>query len=68
MVSPVFTSLDDIDIDFTGICVPPYQSYFSTMPQGTYLLTVNAPGFAEATSSISIINGWQQVIVPLSRQ
>ncbi len=50
----------DIAFEFRGVCVPPAQVLFLNLDLGTYDLTVDAPGYLQATSSVSIGGSWQQ--------
>ena len=46
--------LDSVTVDFTADCVPPAQAFFTGLAQGTYLIDVVAPGYAETTSTVSV--------------
>jgi hypothetical protein len=62
----VTPTLDDVSIEFTGPCVPAYQTFFTGMANGAYTLSTSAVGYQTATSSITIVNGWQQSSVLLN--
>lgn len=59
-------SVDDVNIEFNSVCVPKSQVLFNSLNTGTYTLTVSAAGFAQATSSLDIVSGWNQTEVLLS--
>lgn len=59
-------SLDDIEIEFNGPCVPPAHAFFANLGAGTYTLTVDAVGYLQATSSVVIGGGWQEKSVSLT--
>ncbi len=61
----VTPSVSDVSVDFYGVCVPPYQSYFNGMATGTYTVTVEANGYQTATSSVTIGSGGQQSTILL---
>lgn len=59
--------LDDISFDFTANCVPPAQALFTSLPQGTYTIDATAPGYSEATSSVSVGSGYQSSTILLTQ-
>ncbi|MEK7508142.1 MAG: hypothetical protein AAB602_03625 [Patescibacteria group bacterium] len=58
--------IEDVSVDFTSVCVPLAQAFFSGLNPGTYTIDVTAPGYQESTSSVSVTANWQQAIVLLS--
>lgn len=62
----VTPSVSDVMIDFNGVCVPPYQAYLTGMAPGTYTLSIVAPGYQLATSSITIGSGAHIINVPIA--
>ena len=58
--------LDDVNFEFTGICVPSAQALFNNLSNGVYDIQATAIGYQMATSSINITNPWQQVEILLS--
>ena len=50
-------TLDDITFEFTGDCVPQAQSLFTGLPTGTYTVIVDAPNYAEGSSTVSVGTG-----------
>lgn len=64
-----FTSeLQDVTIEFRGVCVPPSQALFNNLALDTYTLDVTALGFTRATSSVSITGSWQQTEALMTAQ
>ena len=59
-------SIDDVSVEFYSVCVPPAQVYFSGLSTGTYDITVSAPSYNSATSSVSVGSGWQSETVQLT--
>ena len=57
--------LDAVSFDFKGVCVPAGHVLFQNLTDGTYILNVSAPGFANASTSVAVAGAWQQVIVEL---
>ncbi len=62
----VTPQVSSVNIEFTSICVPPGQVLFQSLGVGSYTLTVSAPGYTTATSSVTVGSGWQSVNIPLS--
>lgn len=62
----VTPQVDEVKIEFSGVCVPASQVLFVNLDLDTYSLTVAAPGYSQATSSVSITGNWQQAEVLLS--
>jgi hypothetical protein len=58
-VSP---SVQDISFEFHTSCMPSAQTLFTGLPQGTYLVTVDAPGYAQATSSVEVGSGFGEAV------
>ncbi|MBI4094943.1 MAG: hypothetical protein HY435_01990 [Candidatus Liptonbacteria bacterium] len=52
--------VDDVSIEFNSVCVPPSQVLFQNLSPGAYTITAVAPGYAQATSSVSVSGAWQQ--------
>ncbi len=53
-------TLSSVQIGFTSSCVPQGQTLFSNIPTGTYTMTVSKSGYTTATSSVSVVSGWQE--------
>jgi hypothetical protein len=60
-------SLDDLTIGFSSGCVPSGQVFWQNISTNTYDLTVNKAGFSTASSSVSVVSGWQEVQVILNQ-
>lgn len=60
--------LDDITFSYYSVCVPTGQVLFTGLSQGSYELNITAPGYFEATSSVSISSGWQSHDMQLTHQ
>lgn len=58
--------INDVDIEFTGICVPPAQALFNGLGVGTYDIQAAAIGYQMATGTVNIANPWQQIDILLS--
>jgi len=58
--------LDDFSLDFAADCVPPAQTLFTNLPQGTYSIDVTAAGYAEGTSTVSVGTGFQSQKISLT--
>jgi hypothetical protein len=54
LVSP---SLDSLTIRYRSSCIPQGTTFFSGMPADTYTVSVSAPGYTTATSTLSISSG-----------
>lgn len=64
---PLFTpQIDDVDIEFTGICVPTAQALFNGLDVGTYDIQATAIGYQMSTTTVNITNPWQQTNILLS--
>jgi len=61
-------SVNDVTIGFSSQCVPQYQTLFSGLSSGSYLLTVSAPNYIQATSSVTISANAQATTVDLTHQ
>lgn len=57
---------DDISVDFNSACVPPAQALFAGLSQGSYAIDVTAPGYAEATSSVSVGAGFAETVMQMT--
>ncbi|MFA6354476.1 MAG: hypothetical protein WCX12_02215 [Candidatus Paceibacterota bacterium] len=55
--------LNDLTIEFNGVCVPLSQVLFNNLSAGDYMITVNANGYTEGSSSVAISGNWQQIEV-----
>jgi len=55
--------VDDATIEFGGPCVPSGQVLFAGLASGTYAVDVLAPGYGEATSTVSVTQNQQQMEV-----
>jgi hypothetical protein len=53
--------IDEVNVGFSGVCVPQYQAYWSDVPSGTYTATASAPGYQDATSSVVVTSGSQEI-------
>lgn len=60
-------SVDDMNIEFNSVCVPKSQVLFNNLNTGAYTLTVDAAGYARATSSLDVNPGWNQTEILLSQ-
>ncbi len=58
-------SVQDVSLEFHTSCVPSAQTLFTSLPQGTYSVVVNASGYVEATSSVSVGSGFGQAAFPM---
>jgi hypothetical protein len=59
-------SIDDVTIEFYSVCVPSAQVYFGGLSADTYNISVSAPFYNLATSSVSVGSGWQEATVQLT--
>lgn len=59
----VTPELNNLTIEFTSVCVPAYQVLFNNLSVGNYDLSVTAPGYLEATSTVSISSNFEQIEV-----
>lgn len=57
--------ISDVSFTATSSCIPPGQVIFSSIPAGTYTLTVSKPGFADHTASVTVGTGWSETKVIL---
>lgn len=53
--------LSEVAFTFTSSCVPPGQVLFDGLENGTYSLSVTAPGYQAHADSVSIGSEWQQL-------
>ncbi|OGZ52831.1 MAG: hypothetical protein A3B25_01090 [Candidatus Ryanbacteria bacterium RIFCSPLOWO2_01_FULL_48_26] len=58
--------VNNVSIDFYSVCVPLAQAFFAGLSPGTYSVDVTAPGYQEATSTVSVTANWQQTQVILA--
>ncbi len=63
----VTPEVQNVQLDFYSVCVPPAQVFFTGLNSGTYTIDVAAPGYVEATSSVSVVSSWQQADIQLSQ-
>lgn len=49
--------IDDVTLEFSTPCVPPYQALFTSLAQGSYSVDVTAPNYTETTSTASVGSG-----------
>jgi len=72
----VFMKTDDEDetptlrrlgIKFKGGCVIPNTAYFPDISQGAYDISINAPGYNQATSSFSVFSGWNKAQILMQK-
>ena len=58
---PSFTPrLEDVEMEFSSLCIPDGQSFFSGFEAGIYTLTVHRNGYQDYTAQINIGSGWQE--------
>jgi len=55
--------LNDIEIEFSGSCVPEGQTLFHGLTLGTYDVNVSAPGYALATTTATLTSPFQSLEV-----
>lgn len=58
--------LNEIKINFNSPCAPAGQTFFNNLAGGDYNLTIQKSGYQISTSTISILNNWQEYNVQLS--
>lgn len=57
--------ISDVSFTATSSCIPPGQVIFSSIPTGTYSLTVSKPGFTDYVTSVVVGAGWSETKVIL---
>ncbi len=57
--------ISDVSFTATSSCIPPGQVIFSSIPAGTYTLTVSKPGFTDYVTSVTVGTGWSETKVIL---
>lgn len=57
--------LDSVSFIYKGGCVPSNQALFSGLAGGEYVLTVNAPHYAEAQANVVVGPLFQEVVVSM---
>lgn len=62
----VTPQLDDISLDFSGICVPLHQTLFTELVNDTYTVEADAPGYQNASTTVSVSAAWQQIELGLA--
>lgn len=60
--------VNDVTIGFASPCVPQYQALFSGLSSGSYAITVIAPNYIEATSSVNVSGGAQTAQILMTHQ
>lgn len=63
--TPVVTN---VSFDFTGNCVPPAQTLFTSLGQGSYSVNVTAPGYANNSENVSVSSGFQSSTIQMAAQ
>lgn len=58
MVTP---KLQDVGIGFYSSCVPSGQAFWPGLGTGTYTVTASKSGYQNATTSVTVGSGWQEV-------
>lgn len=59
-------SVTSASLEFNAICVPPAQTLFTNLSQGTYVVDVTAPSHIETTSTVSVGSGFNQTTISLT--
>lgn len=59
-------SVQDVNIEFKGPCVPRHETYFAGMGEGIYEISAIAPGYSASVTSTYVGNGWQEVEIGLT--
>lgn len=52
--------LDEVTLNFSGMCVPEGGVIFQNLSSGTYDITATATGFTPGTTTVSVSDDWQQ--------
>ena len=52
--------LNDVNISFYSVCVPPSQVLFQNLTAADYDLEASAGGYITTTSTVMVSNGWQE--------
>lgn len=52
-------TISDVALTFTSSCIPPGQVAFTGLTNGTYTLTVSAPGYSTSNTSVTMSSSWQ---------
>jgi hypothetical protein len=60
--------LDDINFEFNSICVPSVSVFWNELQAGSYNLLISAPGYLDATGTVSVGSGWQEIQIPMILQ
>ena len=60
--------IDDVNIEFRSICVPPSQVLFTNLGSGTYTLDATASQYYNATGTVSVSGNWQQAELLMTHQ
>ncbi len=61
-------ALTGVTFGFSGNCVPPAQTLFTGLPQGTYAINVSAPNYNNNSTTVSIGAGFQSSTISLIHQ
>jgi hypothetical protein len=59
--------LTGVSLNFSADCVPPAQVLFTNLTAGNYTLDVQAPGYAEVSSTIPISSGFQSSTIRMAQ-
>lgn len=59
-------SVSEVSLSFTGPCVPPGQRLFQSLPLGSYVVDVTAPGYAPGSANVTVGSGWQSITVAMT--
>jgi len=62
----VTPAINDVSFTFTSGCVPPGQVIFQGLPSGSYTLSISESGYITATSSVTMVTGWQSKTIKLT--
>jgi hypothetical protein len=60
--------VNDITVGFSSPCLPQSQVLFSGLSSGSYTLTVTAPNYLTATSSVSVSSNTQSTSLSMTHQ
>ncbi len=58
-------ALTGVTFGFSANCVPPAQTLFTSLPQGTYTVSVSAANYNQNSTTVSVGPGFQSSTVPL---
>ena len=57
-----------VSFSFSANCVPPAQTLFTSLPQGTYTITVSAPNYNNNSTTATVGAGFQSSTIQLIHQ